>query len=64
MALKSLGLPNKTWVCGTNALKISSTMNFETKSTLRFFNCSWKKFPLNFSKYLSYSEGKKEQQSC
>ena len=33
-ALKSLGLPSKTSVCGTTALKVKNTASFETKSTL------------------------------
>ena len=33
-ALKSLGLPSKTSVCGTTALKVKNTTSFETKSTL------------------------------
>ena len=35
--LKSLGLPSKTSVCGTTALKIKNTTSFETISTLDFF---------------------------
>ena len=39
-ALKSLGLPCKTSVCGTTALKAKNTASFETKSTLDIFkNC-------------------------
>ena len=33
-ALKSLGLPSKTSVCGTTALKVKNTTSFETKSTI------------------------------
>ena len=33
-ALKSLDLPDKTSVCGTNTFKVNNTMSFETKSTL------------------------------
>ena len=33
-ALKSLGLPSKTSVCGTTTLKVKNTASFETKSTL------------------------------
>ena len=36
-ALKSLGLPSKTSVCGTTALKVNNTVSFETKSTLNVF---------------------------
>ena len=36
-ALKSLGLPSKTSVCGTTALKVKNTTSFETKSTLDVF---------------------------
>ena len=36
-ALKSLGLPSKTSVCETTALKVKNTTNFETKSTLDIF---------------------------
>ena len=36
-ALKSLGLPSKTSVCGTTALKVKNTTSFETKSTLNVF---------------------------
>ena len=36
-ALKSLGLPSKTSVCGTTALKVKNTASFETKSTLDVF---------------------------
>ena len=36
-ALKSLGLPSKTSVCGATALKVKNTMIFEIKSTLNFF---------------------------
>ena len=32
------GLPSKTLVCGTTALKIKNTTNFETKSTDVFKN--------------------------
>ena len=35
--LKSLVLPSKTSVCGTNAIKVNNTMSFETKSTLDIF---------------------------
>ena len=36
-ALKSLGLPCKTSVCRTTALKLKNTTSFETKSTLDIF---------------------------
>ena len=36
-ALKSLGLPSKTSVCGTTALKVKNKTSFETKSTLDIF---------------------------
>ena len=36
-ALKSLGLPSKASVCGTNALKVNNTMSFGNKSTLDVF---------------------------
>ena len=36
-ALKSLGLPSKPSVRGTNALKVNNAMSFETKSTLEAF---------------------------
>ena len=36
-ALKSLGLPSKTSVCGTTALKVKNATSFETKSTLDVF---------------------------
>ena len=36
-ALKSLGLPSKTSVCGTTALKVKNVTSFETKSTLDVF---------------------------
>ena len=36
-ALKSLGLPSKTSVCGATALKVKNAMIFEIKSTLDFF---------------------------
>ena len=36
-ALKSLGLPSITSVCGTTALKVKNTTSFETKSTLDVF---------------------------
>ena len=35
--LKSLGLPSKTSVCRTTALKVKNTASFETKSTLGIF---------------------------
>ena len=35
--LKSLGLPSKISVCGTNALKVNNTVSFKTKSTLEVF---------------------------
>ena len=39
-ARKSLGLPSKTSVCGTTALKEKNTTSFETKPTLGAFrNC-------------------------
>ena len=37
LALKSLGLANKTSVCGTTALKVKNRTSFETKSTLDVF---------------------------
>ena len=37
-ALKSLGLPSKTSVYETTALKVKNTTSFETKSTLDVFN--------------------------
>ena len=37
-ALESLGLPIKTSVCRTTALKVKNTTSFETKSTLDIFN--------------------------
>ena len=36
-ALKSLGLPGKTSVCGTSALNVNNKTSFETKSTLDVF---------------------------
>ena len=36
-ALKSLGLPSKTLVYGTTALKVNNTTSFGTKSTLDVF---------------------------
>ena len=36
-ALKSLGLPSKTSVCGTTALNVKNTTSLETKSTLGVF---------------------------
>ena len=33
-ALKSLGLPSKTSICGTTALKVKNAMSFETKPKL------------------------------
>ena len=36
-ALKSLGLPSKTSICGTTALKVKNATNFETKSKLEVF---------------------------
>ena len=36
-ALKSLGLPSKTSVCETTALKVKNTTSFGTKSTLDVF---------------------------
>ena len=36
-ALKSLGLPSKTSVCGTTALKVKNKTRFKTKSTLDVF---------------------------
>ena len=36
-ALKSLGLPSKTSICGTTALKVKNAMSFETKSKLEVF---------------------------
>ena len=36
-ALKSLGLPRKTSVCETTALKVKNTLSFGTKSTLDIF---------------------------
>ena len=36
-ALKSLGLPSKTSICGTTALKVKNATSFETKSTLDVF---------------------------
>ena len=36
-ALKSLGLPSKTSVCGTTALKVKNATSFETKSILDVF---------------------------
>ena len=36
-ALKSQGLPSKTSVCGTTALKVKNATSFETKSILDVF---------------------------
>ena len=36
-AVKSLGLPSKTSVCETTALKVNNAMSFETKPTLDVF---------------------------
>ena len=36
-ALKSLGLPSKTSICGTTALKVKNATSFETKSKLEVF---------------------------
>ena len=36
-ALKSLGLPSKTSVCGATALKVKNRTSFETKATLDVF---------------------------
>ena len=36
-ALKSLGLPSKTSVCGATTLTVKNTRSFETKSTLDVF---------------------------
>ena len=32
-----LGIPSKTSVCGTNALKVNNTASLKTKSTLKVF---------------------------
>ena len=58
-ALKSLGLPSKTSVCGTTALKVKNTTSFETKSTLDAFKNYYstlaenllKKFPTPPNRY-------------
>ena len=50
-ALKSLGLPNKTPVCGTTALKVKNT-SFETKSTLDVFKNYYSTLAKNYLKKL------------
>ena len=49
-ALKSLGLPSKTSVCGTTALKVKNTTSFETKSTLDVFKNYYTTLADNFFK--------------
>ena len=51
-ALKSLGLPSKTPVCGTNFLKVNNAMSFETKSTLDAFKNHYFTLAKNFLKKL------------
>ena len=51
-ALKSLGLPNKTSVCGTTALKVKNTTSFETKSTLDVFKNYYSALPDNLLRKL------------
>ena len=57
-ALKSLGLANKTSVCGENALKINSTMSFNTKSTIDVFKNYHSTLPVNLLKKLPTSPSK------
>ena len=51
-ALKSLGLPSKTSVCGTTALKVKNTTSFETKSTLDVFKNYYSTLAVNLLKKL------------
>ena len=51
-ALKSLGLPSKTSVCGTTALKVKNTTSFETKSTLDVFKNYYSTLAKNLLKKL------------
>ena len=51
-ALKSLGLPSKTSVCGTTSLKVKNTTSFETKSTLDVFKNYYSIFTDNLLKEL------------
>ena len=54
-ALKSLGLPSKTSVCGTTALKVKNTTSFETKSTLDVFKNYYSTLAENLLKKLPTS---------
>ena len=51
-ALKSLGLPSKTSVCGTTALKVKNATSFETKSTLDVFKNYYSTLAENLLKIL------------
>ena len=50
--LKPLDLPNKTSVCGTNALKVNNAMSFETKWILDAFSNHYSTLFDNFLKKL------------
>ena len=52
-ALKSLGLPSKTSVCGTTAFKVNNTTSFETKSTLGILKNDYSTLADNLLKKIS-----------
>ena len=54
-ALKPLGLPSKTSVCGTTALKVKNTTSFEAKSILDVFKNYYSTLADNLLKKLSTS---------
>ena len=51
-ALKSLGLPSETSVCGTTALKVKNTKSFKIKSTLDVFKSYYSTLADNILKKL------------
>ena len=48
--LNSLGLPSKTSVCGTTAIKVKNATSFETKSTLDAFKNYFSTLAVNLLK--------------
>ena len=54
-ALKSLGLPSKTSICGTTALKVKNATSFETKSKLEVFKNYYSTLAENLLKKLPIS---------
>ena len=51
-ALKYLGSPSKTSVCGTTTLKVKNTASIDTKSTLDVFKNYYSTLPDNLLKKL------------